>query len=64
MSETTSCNQAGAAIQVADEARPSGVLDAVVALAYGAFFLLLAVSGSLWILADLTATLASVPRVH
>jgi hypothetical protein len=35
----------------------------VLALAYAMFFLLLAVAGSLWIVADLSATLAG-PHVH
>ena len=41
---------------VAEEGRSPSVLDRVLALAYGTFFLFLAVAGSLWILADLSAT--------
>ena len=38
--------------------------DKVLAFAYGAFFVLLAAVGSLWIMADLSATLLPVSRVH
>jgi hypothetical protein len=42
-------------------ARPNAI-DKVLALAYGMFFVVLAVAGSLWIVADLSATL--IPRHH
>jgi hypothetical protein len=45
---------------VAQEGRSRGVLDTVLVLAGGIFFLFLAVAGSLWILADLSATLLPV----
>jgi len=63
MNEAISCDQA-CATPVAEEGRPSAVRDKVLALAYSTFFLFLAVAGSLWILADLTATLVPVHRVH
>jgi hypothetical protein len=49
------CDQACAESPVAEEGRSPSVLDRVLALAYGTFFLFLAVAGSLWILADLSA---------
>ena len=51
------CDQACAEIPLAEEDRSPSVLDRLLALAYGAFFVFLAVVGSLWILADLSATL-------
>jgi hypothetical protein len=50
-------DQACAAIPLAVEDRSPRVLDRLLALAYGAFFVFLTVAGSLWILADLSATL-------
>lgn len=41
-----------------------GVLDRVLALAYGVFFVVLAVAGSLWIVADLSAALMPGNHVH
>jgi hypothetical protein len=60
----TTCDHACADRPVAEEGRSPGVLDKVLALAYGAFFVFLAVAGSLWILADLSATLMPVQHVH
>jgi hypothetical protein len=48
---------------VAEEGRSPGLFDKVLALAYSTFFLLLAVAGSLWIMADLSTALAG-PHVH
>jgi len=48
---------------IAEEGRSPGLFDKVLALAYSMFFLLLAVAGCLWIVADLSATLAG-PHVH
>jgi hypothetical protein len=54
------CDHAGGASPVAEEGRSPGVLDSVLAVAYGMFFVAVAVAGSLWIMADLSATL--IPR--
>jgi hypothetical protein len=50
------------AVAGVEEGRSPGLLDKALALAYGMFFVLLAVAGSLWILADQSATL--IPRHH
>jgi hypothetical protein len=60
----TPCDQACGARPVAEHRRSPTVLDKVLALAYSTFFVFLAVAGSLWILADLSATLAPVHHVH
>ena len=60
----TTCDHACGETPVAEEGRSPGVLDKVLALAYGMFFVVLAVAGSLWILADLSATLLPVHHVH
>jgi hypothetical protein len=56
------CDHACGETPVAEEGRARGLFDKVLALAYGMFFVVLAVAGSLWIVADLSATL--IPRHH
>jgi hypothetical protein len=56
------CDPACGESPVAAEGRSSALLDKVLALAYGMFFVALAVAGSLWTVADLSATL--IPRHH
>jgi len=41
-----------------------GLLDKVLAFAYGAFFVFVAIAGSLWILADKSAALLLSHHVH
>ena len=62
--QATPCDQACGERPVAEAGRSPGVLDKALALAYGIFFVLLAVAGSLWIMADLSATLLPAPHVH
>jgi hypothetical protein len=62
--KATTCEHACGERPVAEESRSPGVLDKVLVLAYGMFFVFLAVAGSLWILADLSATLLPVRHVH
>jgi hypothetical protein len=56
------CDHAWGETSVAEEGRAPALLDKVLALAYGMFFVVLAVAGSLWIVADLSAAL--MPRHH
>ena len=63
-SRATECDHVCGERPVAEEDRSPGVLDKVLVLAYGAFFVFLAVAGMLWILADLSATLLPVHHVH
>ena len=62
MDNSISMNAASAPI--AEVRRSPSVLDKVLAAAYGIFFLVLAVAGSLWIVADMSATLLPVVHVH
>ena len=50
------------AVAIVEEGRSPSVLDQALALAYGMFFVVLAVAGSLWIMADMSAGL--IPRHH
>jgi hypothetical protein len=58
--QATTCDHACGERPVAEERRLRDVLDTMLVLACGTFFLFLAVAGSLWILADLSATLLPV----
>ena len=46
------------------EGQVPGLLDKVLAFAYGAFFVFVAIAGSLWILADKSAALLLSHHVH
>lgn len=58
--KATTCDHASGERPAAEEDRSPDLLDKVLALAYGIFFVFLAVAGSLWILGDLSATLLPV----
>jgi hypothetical protein len=60
--QATTCDQACGEGPVAEEGRSPGVLDSVLAVAYCMFFVAVAVAGSLWLMADLSATL--IPKHH
>jgi hypothetical protein len=60
----TTCDHACGETPVAEESRAPALLDKVLALACVTFFLFLAVAGSRWILADVSATLLSLHHVH
>lgn len=53
----TTCEHACGERSVAEESQSPGALDKLLAVAYGMFFLFLAVAGSLWIVSDLSDTL-------
>ena len=60
----TTCDHACGETPVAEMGRAPDVLDKALALAYGMFFVALAVAGSLWIVADLSAALMPSHHVH
>jgi hypothetical protein len=62
--EATTCDHACGESPVAEEGRSPGILDTLLAFAYVTFFLFIAAAGSLWMLADLSATLLPVHHVH
>jgi hypothetical protein len=61
---STTRNHACGDVPVAQEDRSPGLLDKVLVLGYGIFCVFIAVTGSLWMLEDLSATLLPVQHVH